>query len=172
MISDADSNRGRTYLRRALTLSLALLLGLGVAGVQRSALARVSETALPAAMPAGDQLNSTATPGGRILLAGENIRVGKGKGNKNWNNKNGNSNNKNWNKNWSKNKNWNNNWNRRAYVRGWSRRPYYGELFAGVVLGSILTAGAAGLVPPPPAPNVCWYWADPYMYRGYWDYCY
>jgi hypothetical protein len=196
MISNAGSKRGgREGFRRALTLSFALLLGLGVAGVQQSALARVSDaapvpkTTLPSTMPAGDQLRSTAAPDGRILVAGENIRVGKGKGNQNWNsnnknwnknwnsnnknwNKNWNSNNKNWNKNWSKNNNWNNNWNRRAYVRGWSRRPYYGEFFAGVVLGSILTAGAAGLVPPAPAPNVCWYWADPYMYRGYWDYCY
>jgi hypothetical protein len=27
-------------------------------------------------------------------------------------------------------------------------------------------------VPPRPAPNLCWYWADPYRNRGYWDYCY
>jgi hypothetical protein len=23
-----------------------------------------------------------------------------------------------------------------------------------------------------PAPNLCWYWANPAMTRGYWDYCY
>jgi len=27
-------------------------------------------------------------------------------------------------------------------------------------------------VPYAPQPNLCWYWADPYMIRGYWDYCY
>ncbi len=113
-----------------------------------------------------------------------------GNGNKsgNWNgnngnwNKNGNKygNNKNWNqygnKNWSNNNhynnNWNRNWNNRAYVRGWSRRPYYGEFFGGIVLGSILAANGVGIVPYAPDPSLCWYWADPYMYRGYWDYCY
>jgi hypothetical protein len=40
------------------------------------------------------------------------------------------------------------------------------------VLGSILTAAIAGVPPPPPRPDLCWYWSDPYMYRGYWDYCY
>lgn len=110
-------------------------------------------------------------------------------GNKNGNwdgnkggNRNGNKygNNKNWNqhgnRNWSNNNHWNNNWNRnwnnRAYVRGWSNRPYYGEFFGGVVLGSLLAATGAGIVPYAPDPEVCWYWADPYMYRGYWDYCY
>jgi hypothetical protein len=84
----------------------------------------------------------------------------------------------NWNKygNWGNNNHWNNNWNRgwnnRAYVRGWSHRPYYGQFFGGVVLGSILAATGAGVVPYSPYPELCWYWADPYMYRGYWDYCY
>jgi hypothetical protein len=100
------------------------------------------------------------------------------KGNdKNWsgNNKNWNGNGKNWKnggKNWSKNNHWNRDWDNRAYVRGWSRRPYYGEFFGGVVLGSILAAAGVGVVPYSPDPNLCWYWADPYMYRGYWDYCY
>jgi hypothetical protein len=98
-------------------------------------------------------------------------------GNQNWN-KGGNYGNwnKGGNKHWSNNNHWNNNWNRgwnnRAYVRGWSRRPYYGEFFGGVVLGSILAAAGAGVVPYSPDPELCWYWADPYMYRGYWDYCY
>jgi len=26
-------------------------------------------------------------------------------------------------------------------------------------------------VPRRPAPDLCWYWADPYGQRGYWDYC-
>ena len=70
------------------------------------------------------------------------------------------------------NNNWNRNWNNRAYVRDWNRRPYYGEFVGGVVLGSILAATGVGIVPYAPQPNLCWYWADPYMYRGYWDYCY
>jgi hypothetical protein len=111
---------------------------------------------------------------------------GNGGNNGNW--KNGNNGNwnkggnygNNWNKggnnHWSNNNHWNNNWNKgwnnRAYVRGWSNRPYYGEFFGGVVLGSLLAATGVGVVPYSPAPELCWYWADPYMYRGYWDYCY
>jgi hypothetical protein len=98
------------------------------------------------------------------------------------------SNNKNWNarsnKNWSKNynhrwgngwsnynNNWNKNWNKRSYVRDWGYRPYYGEFVGGVILGSLLAANGVGVVPYAPEPYLCWYWADPYMYRGYWDYC-
>ena len=96
------------------------------------------------------------------------------KNNRNWSK---NYNDENWNKNWNKNwahynNNWNRNWNNRAYVRDWNRRPYYGEFVGGVVLGSILAATGVGIVPYAPQPNLCWYWADPYMYRGYWDYCY
>lgn len=118
-----------------------------------------------------------------------------GNWNRNGNNNNWDSNNKNWNKsggkNWSNNNHWGNNWNKngghnwsknqhwdndndwsdRAYVRGWSRKPYYGDFFGGVVLGSILAATGVGVVPYSPDPELCWYWADPYMYRGYWDYC-
>jgi len=94
--------------------------------------------------------------------------------NKNWSK---NYNNKNWNKNWNKswtnyNNNWNKNWNNHAYVRNWNNRPYYGQFVGGVVLGSILAAAGVGIVPYAPQPNLCWYWADPYMIRGYWDYCY
>jgi hypothetical protein len=107
---------------------------------------------------------------------------GNGGNNANW--KNGNNGNwnkggnygNNWNKGgdkrWSNNNHWNKGWNNRAYVRGWSNRPYYGEFFGGVVLGSLLAAAGAGVVPYSPDPELCWYWADPYMYRGYWDYCY
>lgn len=101
--------------------------------------------------------------------------------NKNWNNntnwshnnKNWNNNNNNWHKNWSHyNNNWNKDWNNRTYVRGWSRRPYYGDFIGGVILGSIIASNGVGIVPLAPQPDLCWYWADPYMYRGYWDYCY
>ena len=37
---------------------------------------------------------------------------------------------------------------------------------------ALITVVAVGGVPPRPAPNLCWYWADPYGHRGYWDYCY
>ena len=57
------------------------------------------------------------------------------------------------------------------YYRRWVRRPYFGTVIAGVALGTILTAAAIGAPPPPPAPNLCWYWADPSLRRGYWDYC-
>lgn len=53
--------------------------------------------------------------------------------------------------------------------RAWVRRPYYGTYVAGVALGTIL---AVTSVPVAPAPNLCWYWANPAMTRGYWDYCY
>ncbi|MGA7457979.1 MAG: hypothetical protein WBW51_11785, partial [Methyloceanibacter sp.] len=99
---------------------------------------------------------------------------GKNNWNKDWGkNDNWKKNNKNWSKNYNnKNWNWNRNWNNHAYVRNWNRRPYYGEFVGGVVLGSILAATGVGVVPYAPQPNLCWYWADPYMYRGYWDYCY
>ena len=58
------------------------------------------------------------------------------------------------------------------FARPWVRRPYYGTIIAGVALGTILTVAAVGMVPPRPAPDLCWYWADPYRSRGYWDYCY
>ncbi len=87
---------------------------------------------------------------------------------------------KNKNKNSNKNKNWNKNYSnkniyvtkKKVYVRSWKHKPYYGNFFGGVVLGSILTAAAVGVAPPPPRPDLCWYWSDPYMQRGYWDYCY
>jgi hypothetical protein len=103
------------------------------------------------------------------------------KNNRAWNNNaNGNWNN-NWNKNWNNNanKNWNKDWNKnysnkkrnkKKYCT-WKPRPYYGQFFGGVVLGSILTAAAVGIAPPPPNLGLCWYWSDPYGYRGYWDYC-
>jgi hypothetical protein len=59
----------------------------------------------------------------------------------------------------------------RAYYRPWGRRPYYGTIIAGVALGTIIGVTAYGLIPPRPDPDLCWYWADPYRSRGYWDYC-
>ena len=58
------------------------------------------------------------------------------------------------------------------YARPWAPRPYYGTIIAGVALGTIIGVAAVGLAPPRPAPDLCWYWVDPYRTRGYWDYCY
>jgi len=75
-----------------------------------------------------------------------------------------------------KNKNWNNkHWNNKKVVvvrpyRKWYKRPYYGTVIGGIALGTVLGAAAYSAVPP--APNLCWYWADPTQTRGYWDYCY
>jgi hypothetical protein len=78
-------------------------------------------------------------------------------------------------KNWNKNK-WNNkHWNNKKVVvvrpyRKWYKRPYYGTVVGGIALGTIL--GAAAYSAAPPAPNLCWYWANPARTQGYWDYCY
>ena len=48
---------------------------------------------------------------------------------------------------------------------------YYGTIVAGVALGALITVAAVGYVPVRPAPNLCWYWAEPYGNQGYWDYC-
>jgi hypothetical protein len=64
---------------------------------------------------------------------------------------------------------------RRAFVYGyrpWYRRPYFGTIVGGVALGTILTAAAVGVAPAyPPQDGLCWYWADPSLTAGYWDYC-
>ena len=57
-------------------------------------------------------------------------------------------------------------------VRRWYRKPYYGNFFAGVALGTILGVTAVGIAPVAPSSDLCWYWSDSYMNRGYWDYCY
>ena len=60
---------------------------------------------------------------------------------------------------------------RRAYYRPWGHRPYSGRIIGGIALGTIIGVTAYGLMPPRPDPDLCWYWADPYQSRGYWDYC-
>ena len=154
MTSAAGSSRNLTLLRYGLVLAFALVLGLGLG------LASSSQPALAG----GHGADEVIDPAPSSLAAGI-VQI-----KDNWNM----GGNHNWNKNWSKNNNnyWNNNWNKRAYVRGWSRQPYYGDFIGGVVLGSILAATGVGIVPLAPQPDLCWYWADPYMYRGYWDYCY
>ena len=54
---------------------------------------------------------------------------------------------------------------RPAFVRSyrpWVRRPHFGTILGGIALGSILTVAAVGVAPAyAPAPDTCWYWADP-----------
>ena len=176
MISVSSSIRGLARVRLGRILAFAVFLGLGIAVSHPSALAGVAgsrEGRVPASLA-----NDARSAGESVVAENKNWNRN---GNRNWDKGEGNYNNKNWsnnnNKNWSKNwghynNHWNKNWNQRAYVRGWSRRPYYGDFVGGVILGSILAAAGAGVVPYAPEPYLCWYWADPYMYRGYWDYCY
>jgi hypothetical protein len=58
------------------------------------------------------------------------------------------------------------------YVKRWNRKPYYGNVIAGVALGTLIGVTAAGMAPVAPAPNLCWYWTNPSRNQGYWDYCY
>jgi hypothetical protein len=58
-----------------------------------------------------------------------------------------------------------------AYHR-WSYRPYYGRIIGGVAIGTLLAASAYyAYAAEPPAPGLCWFWADPDETEGYWDYC-
>ena len=179
MISDAGSSRGRTRLRYGLVAAFALAFGLGIAVSQQPVLAG------KLVINGNNKGNHNGNKGNNLNKNWSNNNNNLNKNN-NWNkNKNFNNNNKNWsnnnNKNWNKNlnnnlvhynNNWNKNWNNQAYVRNWNHRNYYGQFIGGVVLGSIPAASGAGIVPYAPQPNLCWYWADPYMIRGYWDYCY
>ncbi|MEZ5821648.1 MAG: hypothetical protein R3D82_12670 [Xanthobacteraceae bacterium] len=56
-------------------------------------------------------------------------------------------------------------------VRVWAPRPYYGTFIAGVALGTVIGATTVGVAPVAPGPNLCWFWSDPAMTLGYWDYC-
>jgi len=53
-------------------------------------------------------------------------------------------------------------------VRPWVPQPYYGAVFDGVTLGTVI---AATVVPTPPSIDVCWYWSNSSQTRGYWDFC-
>ncbi len=53
-------------------------------------------------------------------------------------------------------------------VRPWVQQPYYGTVFDGVTLGTVIAAAA---VPTSPSFDVCWYWSNSSKTRGYWDFC-
>jgi len=53
-------------------------------------------------------------------------------------------------------------------VRPWVRQPYYGAVFDGVTLGTVIAAAA---VPTPPSFDLCWYWSNSSKTRSYWDFC-
>ncbi|MGY4308044.1 hypothetical protein ACVIJ6_005287 [Bradyrhizobium sp. USDA 4369] len=59
----------------------------------------------------------------------------------------------------------------RRPVRVWAPRPYYGTMVGGVALGTMIVVSTAGTVPVAPSSTLCWYWSDPTMTGGYWDYC-
>ena len=57
-------------------------------------------------------------------------------------------------------------------VRRWYHRPYYGRIIGGIAIGTILAASAYyAYAAEPPAPGLCWFWADAEETQGYWDYC-
>lgn len=58
------------------------------------------------------------------------------------------------------------------YVKRWNRKPYYGNIIAGVALGTLIGVTAVGVAPAAPSEDLCWYWSSPAHNRGYWDYCY
>lgn len=64
---------------------------------------------------------------------------------------------------------------RPVFVRGyrpWVRRPYFGTIVGGIALGTLVTVAVVGAAPAyAPAPGLCWYWADPSLTTGFWDYC-
>jgi hypothetical protein len=61
---------------------------------------------------------------------------------------------------------------RHLVVRRWHHRPYYGRIIGGIAIGTILAASAYyAYAAAPPAPGLCWFWADPDETQGYWDYC-
>jgi hypothetical protein len=58
------------------------------------------------------------------------------------------------------------------YVKRWNHKPYYGNIIAGVALGTLIGVTAVGVAPAAPSSDLCWYWTSPAHNRGYWDYCY
>jgi hypothetical protein len=139
----------------ALGAAVLLAFGLGLAQPGTAAAGLTDSTRAYA--PAAKVLPSERAASERIIVA-----------EKPWKNKG-------WNKGWNKGPGkWGKNWGPNKIVvrpyRRWYKRPHYGRIIGGIALGTILGAAAYSAIPP--APDLCWYWADPHQTRGYWDYCY
>jgi hypothetical protein len=153
--------RYRTH-RQSLVLALSLVI------VPSLWLAVVSPDALAA--PTGSEGTLLRGAASQIVEVGDRGRPGPG-GGPGWGNfksppNNWRGNNQNWGG-WGRNPG-----NYTYAVRPWFQRPYYGTFIGGIALGAILAATAYGIPPPPPAPYLCWYWTDPSLTYGYYDYCY
>ena len=48
---------------------------------------------------------------------------------------------------------------------------YWGSVVAGVTVGAVIAVAAAGSAPRAPSSELCWYWTNSSMTRGYWSYC-
>jgi hypothetical protein len=54
---------------------------------------------------------------------------------------------------------------------GWYRWAPGGAIAAGAAIGFVTAAVAASWAPPPPQPDLCWYYTDPSRTQGFWDAC-
>lgn len=120
----------------------------------------------------GNRQNANRGGGNRQNANRNNNRQNANRNNNNRNNNANRNNNRQNNRNFNNNRNRNVNVNVRVNtrpVRGWSRRPYFGTVVAGVTLGTIIVASS---VPVAPASNLCWFWTDSSFRRGYWDFCF
>lgn len=59
----------------------------------------------------------------------------------------------------------------RREMRREVRRRHAGRVVAGIVLGTVLSVAVAGQIPPPPSPDLCWFWSGGSRTDGYWYYC-
>ncbi len=59
----------------------------------------------------------------------------------------------------------------RREIRREVRRRHAGRVVAGIVLGTVLSVAVAGQIPPPPSPDLCWFWSGGSRTDGYWYYC-
>jgi hypothetical protein len=63
---------------------------------------------------------------------------------------------------------WHRDYDRHRYSR---RRNHFGTIVGGIALGALLAGSTYAYAERPPAPGLCWYWADRYERQGYYDYC-
>ena len=173
---------GPSHVRFGLSVAMAAMLAVGITMPSQFALAGVAGAGVLGQPVARDNTLVTTVGQGKNKGGGKNAQVRRGpQGNFTGNPYKGNKNAfvaKGQKKNVYVNRTYVNKTivNRRVVVvrpvRGWYRRSYYGNFVSGVALGTILGVTAVGVAPFAPAPNLCWYWSDPAMINGYWDYCY